>query len=40
MILLMNYYRDTGQGKKEKELELEIEFVKQKAGLSQKKKGN
>ncbi len=40
MILLMNYYRDTGQAKKEKEMELEIQFVKQKAGLSQKKKGN
>jgi len=39
MFYLLNYYRDTGQLKKQAEMEGEIEFVKQKAGLLQKKKG-
>jgi len=40
MFYLLNYYRDTGQLKKQAEMEGEIEFVKQKAGLLQKKKGD
>ena len=39
MFFLLNYYRDTGQLKKQAEMENEIHYVKQKAGLLQKKKG-
>jgi len=39
MFFLLNYYRDTGQLKKQAEMESEIQYVKQKAGLHQKKKG-
>lgn len=39
MFFILNYYRDTGQLKKQAEMESEIQYVKQKAGLLQKKKG-